>query len=1787
MNTYFFNICQKFTSFLSLLVVICLLSFVAPQVGMGQNYFELPVKSPLVKRDDSCGNSFEDYHYNYNDFEGKCHQFGSKLHTGKDILGDYQIVLDNGNFLVEYLSGNPVLASGDGNVVHVKKSNSGGWGRMIILKHYLKNGGEIYSLYAHLASINVDIINNWDFTNNKPKQHLDSIKVYKGQRIGKIGSSYDGTETGAFAPHLHLEFITSPTHPYCSNFEGIGCGYEDYINQNYIKKPHDFIKTNPLDFGIQYIPHPDGCDFQATNLQGISNVLEVEPNDVHDVNGESYTIDDVKTKQYPLHYLRAQELELVDVGTPSNPRNEYQIVQGNFKPSGDLDIYTFDAQLTGNYYILLSDLEKKTNFKLYKHKGGNFNLQHEVNIDANVGMNTKVITIFCESGGKYYLEITPFNSNHNQCGAYLLGVVTSQKGNCTNNPLINNDQVANSRSSSSCQDCHDSIQNNDETGIDCGGPDCIACSCDASLFSTSIQLNAQNSSFDFRGDLESSAINAEYVMVAYVNNEIVARSQDYYQNGDRVYLGNIPCNSGVVVRALQVDDPEDCYAQVSFNTTSCQPSGPPNNQASNMNISHINPDQFYGTWDRGNGQGVIVTCTPCSLSASTPRNGVQYGANRDYSQAPRIGNSRLVYVGTDDSRLISGLSPNTCYRLRAYEYNGTGTSTQYLISNPATASATTSGVLALDFDWDPHPIAVGQAIDFDWISSLGGLSTQDWTFQGGTPSTNNTNGCCVTWNSPGTYRVTLEGWHASTDQRQTIFKDITVISANAFKPDIELTINSLNPITVSATAGQEMTVQWVAENTGYDYAKLTNSQYFLSRDQSISSNDIELVQDISYNYHGPILEYNEVFNNTKTLDLPNNLGAGSWYLLVKVNSEKALAADYPEENFSNNIASIPFTVEEELPDLALQNVSVAKTTLRSGETVSTTVIFRNLGYYDNFGCANYNIYLSKDNQLSADDNQYYMAGSSWCTNDVYAPNSSETHSRNITINPITPNGNYYLLFCFDRTTNQNNDDDQIPELNENNNVVAKPVTISNPSQPTVQVSNTQITAVSNNAISLNWTKGNGINTLIVVTAEDNSNRLPEDGQTYSTSTNWNNATPFYPSNPVTRLVYKGTGTQTTITNLTPDKTWYFTFYSFKGTGSNTDYLQANAPTILAHTKGGAGANFTKHYLEAGNNDFELGPIFDVEFSENKSLAVSFGRNGRMLVSNDQCTSYHLEKSAPSREEIYAGEILANNTVLGFTREGKVFKSPDGGNNWTYSEIDNYTSIGKIYDSHFLDSQTGFVLARRTSDNAGLMYKTNDGGTSWSLILSAPNLIFKITAQGSILWASGQNGLFIKSTNQGDSWTTLAHNLGNSDIGNIQFISTNTGYCSTSSNVYKTVNGGLNWTNIRNATTDVTLRTVHFISEEVGFILNGNTSASTLLKTINGGATWSTVTSVDFGIYYGLEVCSEEEVWLYGDHLTKVSTCNASTFYLDNDNDGYGDAQTMLQSCNAPVGYVNNSSDCDDTDPNINPDALEICDNLDNDCSGTTDDNISRIYYADSDGDGFGAGNPITVNGCSPASNLVLNNADCDDSNPNVYLGAIEICDGLDNNCDGNIDEGEACSENCEEFWVITDPQTATPLFQAVHHIITDGIVTIESHQEVTLEAEYIELNDGFDIEPGAFFEAKIEPCALSNLIEVPLENRDNDSTPAKKPIPCEEALSIYPNPFQSQTTIAFEIQHNSPVIIKLFDMTGKKVSTLLSTNQATIGKHTLRLERLNMPKGMYFCTFQTNTCLVSKEIIIQ
>ncbi|MBT3219056.1 MAG: hypothetical protein HN348_08195 [Proteobacteria bacterium] len=144
-------------------------------------------------------------------------------------------------------------------------------------------------------------------------------------------------------------------------------------------------------------------------------------------------------------------------------------------------------------------------------------------------------------------------------------------------------------------------------------------------------------------------------------------------------------------------------------------------------------------------------------------------------------------------------------------------------------------------------------------------------------------------------------------------------------------------------------------------------------------------------------------------------------------------------------------------------------------------------------------------------------------------------------------------------------------------------------------------------------------------------------------------------------------------------------------------------------------------------------------------------------------------------------------------------------------------------------------------------------------------------------------------------------------------------------------------------------------------------------------------------------------------LDEDDAIDASVWYRDGDGDGYADPFTSTVACDAPPDHYGYALDCNDSDKEINPDADELCDGLDNDCDGIFDETNAidaPTWYADLDGDGFGDPNMDAVACYAPPGHL-SDGTDCDDTDRYIHPLGVEVCDGADNDCDGEVDEDSA------------------------------------------------------------------------------------------------------------------------------------------------------------------------------------
>ncbi len=149
-------------------------------------------------------------------------------------------------------------------------------------------------------------------------------------------------------------------------------------------------------------------------------------------------------------------------------------------------------------------------------------------------------------------------------------------------------------------------------------------------------------------------------------------------------------------------------------------------------------------------------------------------------------------------------------------------------------------------------------------------------------------------------------------------------------------------------------------------------------------------------------------------------------------------------------------------------------------------------------------------------------------------------------------------------------------------------------------------------------------------------------------------------------------------------------------------------------------------------------------------------------------------------------------------------------------------------------------------------------------------------------------------------------------------------------------------------------------------------------------------------------------------VTSKQTVNIGTtqLCLDNDADGY-----------------NQEVDCNDNNPAINPSAVEVCgDGIDNNCNGETDEGCT--VCTDNDLDGF-----FAQSNCGTG-------IDCNDADALINPSALELCNGKDDDCDGEVDE-EAIDQqifylDADEDGYGNSTNTLTACIQPVGYVSVGG-----------------------------------------------------------------------------------------------------------------------------------------------------
>jgi photosystem II stability/assembly factor-like uncharacterized protein len=196
----------------------------------------------------------------------------------------------------------------------------------------------------------------------------------------------------------------------------------------------------------------------------------------------------------------------------------------------------------------------------------------------------------------------------------------------------------------------------------------------------------------------------------------------------------------------------------------------------------------------------------------------------------------------------------------------------------------------------------------------------------------------------------------------------------------------------------------------------------------------------------------------------------------------------------------------------------------------------------------------------------------------------------------------------------------------------------------------------------------------------------------------------------------------------------------------------------------------------------------------------------------------------------------------------VYKTEDGGASWVNNWLPTVPYRG-AWGMSFADDSTGYVLGSRYTDpDPAILYRTTDGGATWTPVQSATSSTLRTVLVISFIdrmtgWAGG--GVIMKTTDGGESWATQ---VAAATVREFCFLSGTYGFAVGGKTILRTKDGGATWVNVTpNDSRVKDLRSVCFLDglngwvagrgpdEQVGAKLYKH---SILLRTRDGGDTWT-------------------------------------------------------------------------------------------------------------------------------------------------------------------------------------------------------------------------------------------------------------------------------------------------------------------------------------------------------------
>ena len=653
-----------------------------------------------------------------------------------------------------------------------------------------------------------------------------------------------------------------------------------------------------------------------------------------------------------------------------------------------------------------------------------------------------------------------------------------------------------------------------------------------------------------------------------------------------------------------------------------------------------------------------------------------------------------------------------------------------------------------------------------------------------------------------------------------------------------------------------------------------------------------------------------------------------------------------------------------------------------------------------------------------------------------------------------------------------------------------------------------------------------------------------------------------------------------------------------------------------NTGGGGSSEMLAKTTDGGDtwevfSSFDFDDFNDMEFiSEQNGWVAS--ADGKVLHTDDGGVNWS-SRSAGS-EDLLDIHIKNDSTYWAAGEFGSLYSSVDSGETWNLAvDIDTLGLMSfsdHFYGVEFLNEDIGFAVGQTySSGDIAFVLKTTDGGENWSRVTTNEFEYvvrdIEIGQNGDIVLTGGRtdfnetdgNAIYI-SEDEGATWNVITDSGGPLQwkavdyVGNQWIAVGNTGAITLFNPASESLDGGV--------VTGLDIADIAFFDDNNGILATGGRVQGSLFTTSDGGESWQESLKLegrkDFS---SVSFANENIAWAVGtDHFTGGSRWHI--YYSSDAGSSWSRVETgfpdfektdelqHVQFINSQTGFIKAEDKLiKSTDGGASWVELEIAGNY------SAGDFKSFQFIDENTGWLFGNDEiAATTDGGSSWNIQYEQDSQSSDINAIFFVDAATGYAAMDRgNMMKTTDGGESWTDlSTFNNFDLLDLEfvTADSGFVAGRSgtvlTTTDGGDTFSSvFLEITnqdiFSIDMLNSKQGWMAGENGFFVSTANGGGIATSIE--------GNGPTAQTVPSEIKLSQnYPNPFNPSTTITYAVPVRSNVSLRVFNMLGQNVATLVNNESKSAGQHSIRFDAGNLASGIYLYRLTVGGHTLSRQLTL-